>query len=64
MNTAILLVCVLIPIMAASLFYVSDRREAAQGERASPLPVGDGSGSPSSPRSDGDDSDEPADTNR
>lgn len=36
MNTAILLICVLVPVLAASMFYLSDRRATGYVGRASP----------------------------
>lgn len=36
MNTAILLICILLPVLAASMFYVSDRGAAGYAGRASP----------------------------
>lgn len=36
LNTAILLICILLPVLAASMFYISDRGAAEYAGRASP----------------------------
>ncbi|NYH80855.1 hypothetical protein FHR84_004223 [Actinopolyspora biskrensis] len=40
MNTAIVMMGALLPILAASVFYVSDRRVSPQGNRPSPMTGG------------------------